>query len=130
MTVIFLSRGFPVTDLRRVVYDSSNVRPDERFAITGDVQEFWFTHVASSRSLTAIVKVQLRVYDTESGEMVWEKPYSSSCTGTRGWDVCNALTTLRAFSLQVTKDSALVDALIQKTSSLTIPPSVSLGGTK
>jgi hypothetical protein len=111
MTVVLLSRGFPVIDLRRTVYDPHNVLPDARFAITGELQEFWSTYAASSRRVTSIVKVQVRVHDAEHGEIVWEKSYSSSCTGTPGWDPCGWLTALEAVSLLMTKDPALVEEM-------------------
>jgi hypothetical protein len=111
--VVLLSRGFPVADLRRSVYEPHKASQDARFAITGDVQEFWVTHSTPGRSVALNVRVQLRVYDTESGALVWEKLYSKTCAGLAGWDPCTWITVLEAVSTQMVTDPELVDQLVR-----------------
>jgi hypothetical protein len=71
VTVALLSRGFPVVDRRRSVYEPQKAPQDARFAITGDVPVFWVTHRTPGRDLFFNVRVQFRVYDTDGGALVW-----------------------------------------------------------
>jgi hypothetical protein len=114
VTVALLSRGFPVVDRRRSVYEPHKAPQGERFAITGDIPVFWVTHSTPGRHLFFNVRVQLRVYDTDSGALVWEKLYSTTCAGLAGWDPCSWPTVLETVFTQVVKDPELVDHLARK----------------
>jgi hypothetical protein len=117
IAVVLLARGFSVIDLRTSTYESGKTIREARFAIAGDVQEFWYRVAFRQGSKYPYagdtnVRIQLRVHDPAQGVMVWQKPYSMSCRGVP--PACHWSRALLVAALHMATDPELVDQFNQK----------------
>jgi hypothetical protein len=114
-------RGFEMTDMTQVAFDSTVARPRTERVLVGDILEFGY-QIPIAGTVKAACIVRLEVYDPVARAKVWEKSYSTRIESS-GWrSHFSMLSDALAETVQEAVHDPQLTAAVRTTSDRDVPP--------